>query len=221
MKSIKFISYVLVMVLAIGTSQADLISVKYDHMGASSKINIAAPKSMSSVSAGLLVLKKNSGSDMWANGTLAGFCIEIEQNASSSYSNYTVGTLDSVLDSGTASAMRELWGRYYDESWMNTGNSIYNVQAAAFQTAVWELIYDGIEDVDLAHGGFSMTANESIMSLANTWLGSLDGSGPKADLRILSNASHQDFVVEVPEPMTLVMFVSALGCMGLRWRKTV
>ena len=66
-------------------------------------------------------------------------------------------------------------------------------------------------------GGFRTDLGDS--SIANSWLHSLDGTGPKADLRVLSYDGSQDYIVAVPEPATVVLlgFGSVLSL--LRGRK--
>jgi hypothetical protein len=46
----------------------------------------------------------------------------------------------------------------------------------------------------------------------------LDGTGPMADLRVLSNDGYQDYIVAVPEPATIIL-VGFGGAFSLIRRK--
>ncbi len=58
-------------------------------------------------------------------------------------------------------------------------------------------------DGTIGIGGFRADYLDSVS--ANNMLHSLDGTGPRADLRVFSYNGHQDYVVAVPEPATIVL----------------
>jgi hypothetical protein len=78
----------------------------------------------------------------------------------------------------------------------------------------WDVTIDGTVGV----GGFRGDYLDSVA--ANNMLHSLDGTGPRADLRVFSYNGQQDYVVAVPEPATIFL----LGMGGvfslMRRRKT-
>lgn len=131
-----------------------------------------------------------------------GFCLEVETTSiGSTVAGYSVADLsDAPVSSGPADtsqgpmstakadAIRELWARHISEV-----NS--NVTAAAFQLCVWELVYEDLYVAsppgwDVTTGKF--TANNvtgdpaSAVSQANTWLASIDGTGPMTTLYALT-----------------------------------
>jgi hypothetical protein len=178
------------------------------------------------VTAGVYMLDKSGCSDMgctWSNGPIAGFCIELEEPAPNFTETYQVyntadsfnGTLNESIGDFKAEALSELWGRYYDSSWEGSGSfsADENNAAGAFAAAVWEIVYEDLPvqstgwdvsaDGTTGSPGFSSTLADS--SLANSWLHSLDGTGPMASLAAFTNDGNQNYVVAVPEPTTVIL----------------
>ena len=116
-----------------------------------------------------------------------------------------------------ADYLSELWARHFDSAWVGSGKFTKNQKkgAEAFAAAMWEIIYEDLPgqssgwDVktDGSAGALGFRARDLDTSLANQWLHSLTGAGPKANLLALTNDCKQDFLTEVPipEPATIVM----------------
>ena len=178
------------------------------------------------VKTGVYMLHKSASTDagdIWPNGALAGFCIELEEPAPSFTYTYDVvapenafsGLLNETIGVEKADALSELWGRYYNPSWEGTGSFTYqeNSDAAAFGAAVWEIIYEDLPSSSLNWDvttdgtpgipGFAASGLDD--TLANNWLHSLDGTGPKASLAAFTNDGNQNYLVAVPEPTTIVL----------------
>jgi hypothetical protein len=176
---------------------------------------------------GVYMLDKTAGTsqgNIWPNGLIGGFCIELHQWAPDTTLKYDVVNLEEVNNSfmggllGTAKAdyLAELWGRFYDPAWADGGSySIEeNSKAEAFAAAVWEIVYEDLPaspldwDVttDGSAGSHGFYADYVNATLANSWLNALTGCGPKADLQAFVNEGKQDYLVQVPEPATLAMF---------------
>jgi hypothetical protein len=191
------------------------------------------------VYAGAYMFEKTNGAGegkLWDNGTMSGFCVELGEPAPEITSKYRViplekGPFSGPMGADKAEYISELWGRFYDSSWAS-GDSYtkkQNAQAAAFAAAIWEILYEDLPvspmkwnvnvDGTAGDGGFSSNFE---YALANHWLHSLDGTGPKADLRILSHDGVQDYIVAVPEPTTVVLlgFGSILSLLRKR-RRTI
>jgi hypothetical protein len=138
-----------------------------------------------------------------------------------------VVSLDDAFGTAKAGYISELWGRYYDPSWTGSGQFTWlqDSKAAAFATAIWEIIYEGLPtsplkwdvkvDGTLGTGGFY--TNFGGANIANNLLHSLDGTGPMADLRVFSYNGNQDYIAQVPEPTTIALL--GLGSLSLLRRK--
>jgi hypothetical protein len=203
------------------------VSVDYSTLAANDVLTVyGGGHSGSEFYAGNYDLEKTGGTGTgttWPNGSLSGFCVELNEYAPIWPVTYNVVQTSSAYNTilgetfGTAKAgyLQELWGRYYDPAWTGSGSftSTQNTKAAAFAAAVWEIVYEKVPTSPAQYNvtttgssgaaGFRVEGVDSI--LANTWLHSLNGTGPKAQLAVLTNAGHQDFLVAVPEPATLVL----------------
>ena len=101
------------------------------------------------------------------------------------------------------------------------GATASNVTSAAFQLAVWEILYDS-GPYDVTTGAFRASGNAAAISLANTWLSGL--SGPTRVVTLLHAANNQDFVtvgtpgrdccLNVPEPSTVPLLGLAFAGMA-------
>ena len=158
-----------------------------------------------------------------------GFCIEYQHLYSSSQpyeirfleeSPLTGGPGGSPMGLTKADAIRELWGRHFSTNFTNQ-------EGAAFQLAVWEIVYEDSDDWNvtsrLDDTGFKAEklGADATFILANSWLATLDGTGPRAQLVGLTNDNLQDFVVEiVPAPGAILLAGIGTSLVGwLRRRK--
>ena len=165
--------------------------------------------------------------DYLNDGPVGVFCMDLSQWLAQEERTYNVinpaeGPVPDVFLGGgigqqKASYLSELWGRYYDSSWLDVGghSSGENKYAGAFAAAMWEIIY---EDMPVASADWNVKKDGTAGALgfraegldyrtANLWLHSLDGTGPMANLYGLSNGCAQDFITEfqVPEPATVML----------------
>lgn len=194
-----------------------------------------------SMYAGVYTLDKTAGTgagDLWDNGLLSTFCIELQELVPLSTSTYDVvrpqtvynSVLGGTLGDEKAGYLCELWEGFFDEAWTGSGphTSEENSDAAAFASAVWEIVYEDLPAAPLdwdvttdgtpGNGGFRGVGVDA--ATANGMLHSLSGAGPKAALGAFVNTGAQDFIVEVPEPATIVL-LGLSGVMGLLRRKRI
>jgi hypothetical protein len=142
-------------------------------------------------------------------GPIRTFCIEMQYDTPTEV--WTLGNLEDapkpgtgVVTSGTGTGMgsdkanliRELWARDYTS--IGSSNSL----AAAFQMAIWEIVYDGssLANLNLGSGSFYVNSGSaSTINQANTWLSQLTGSGPRENnLTALIDNYAQDYVTYIP-----------------------
>jgi hypothetical protein len=176
--------------------------------------------------AGVYMLQKTGDTGagaIWPNSLLTGFCIEAEEPSLPTTHTYSVElpennynpVLNEFLGVQKANYLSELWGRYYDASWSGLGShtAVENEEASAFAAAVWEIVYEDVPvssllwdvSTDGTPGAAGFSSFQANAGMANSWLHSLDGTGPKANLAVFSNQGAQNFIVQVPEPATLAL----------------
>lgn len=139
------------------------------------------------------------------------WCAELEQNFSFG-NNYTYTS--SLPDNGTFTALGQLFSAAFGGALTDATHS------AAFQLAIWEVIYDSDRNLSGA-GGFRVTGgNSATVALAQSWLNSMSNYTDTYDIYLLSNGQHQNFITtRVPEPITLLLFGTALLAMVLVTRR--
>lgn len=166
------------------------------------------------------------------------YCIEPGQSIGvghgASY-EFSIGTLagSDGVTAPEAALINELLGRYnsllQNDPTLPTGytGATFRTAAAALQLAIWKINLDAATETlgswDFASGNMRVSTNlirENASSsyadqIALGMLNSLTGSGPMAlGLEGLRNATIQDLVIQVPEPITIAML--ALGGLLIR-----
>jgi hypothetical protein len=252
MNSLKWMSLVLATVVSLNTARATTVEIADSNVITGGDVwtslndNNGWTIDWELSESGLIELTIDGDTtDLFDSRTIYGFCAQYSED----FSKYRTGGLifghavtetyeitdvdkateekdapATYLDSNKASALSELWQAYYNESWQTSSTYTNDVNAAAFQICVWEIIadYNGTAgSLNLDNGNFQI-ASKSVEGVANPWLNSLttlinDGNAG-ADLRILKNDGCQNFLVEVtsvtpvPEPATLIMLLATLPC---------
>jgi hypothetical protein len=155
------------------------------------------------------------------------FCIEPREFVSSG-STYTYSLVP--LAQGTtniggmgqakADLLSELFGRYYPV--LNA--PLDAVHASAMQIAIWEIVRETSGTLDVSSGNISFRnpADAPALALAQTYLSSLNGTGPRAiNLYALDEVGAQDVIVQIqnPEPATIILMGVALIGVAVVLRK--
>jgi hypothetical protein len=185
---------------------------------------------------------KYNGSLGAVGSPLSTFCIDITHNVTTGGKfTYNIdpplGADTQVINGGLTQSqvdhLRELYGKYY----FDAGTT--NVKAAAFQLAIWDIVYNDtlIQNNGTLSGtpAFTFSYNSSDTGFSNANAGALPGqittyltdlaSDPKAELLVLDSTSgnQNQLGLAAPEPSSLMLAgIGAAGLIGLarrRWRK--
>lgn len=189
--------------------------------------------------AGLQKLVINSSASVLA------FCVDPWEWTSPNTVNYSTNNLGSIFGAAKANMIGELYSEAYSSTLL-PGNLGGNLNAAAFQLALWEIIADdnpaiaGLQ-ANLNNGLVHVVqgTNASLIAATNVLLSHIDGvyGNENYTFSFYTNgrsagqagpAGYQDFLVanRVPEPGTISLIVSALSALsglsvlGLRRRQS-
>lgn len=91
-------------------------------------------------------------------------------------------------------------------------------RSAAFQLAVWEILFEGgtYGGLNVSSGNFQASGNAAAIALANGWLAALDAGDPATTaLFLLSSMGHQDFITDTTSPLLLTPEPGSLALLGI------
>lgn len=175
------------------------------------------------VYAGAFKMTDTSGPTLVAGSSFMAWCVDIYHDLASS-SAYTLQAGSSYFSGapGTVSDLDRLASYVFDQNLLTN-----NVQSAAFQLAVWEIVNDkaGTGFYDVTSGDFKVTSgNTTAITTANSWLAVVNAGQYAVDRALgvwqvdIAGSSQNlgvfSAVTPVPEPKTYAMLLAGLGLMG-------
>lgn len=188
-------------------------SAQFNSVGPKQDVTITlnAGANTQNVAAGLMNWTSTGGGIKGGAEQFKTFCIEVDQNIGGG-NIVTFNVVAPELAPNTAPAgvikaalLSELYGRFF--AGLVSGN---NQQHAAFQLAVWEIVYDN--GVSLSADSFQVTsAPTGTAALAQSWLDALNGTGPMIVLSALTHPTRQDQLV----PFSVIPTPGAMAALGL------
>lgn len=218
-------------IAAAGSATADTVDLSYLGGGKGLSVSVAGPGRSGAVFAGQLVHAFSNGSGVasgWTGSHIT-FCTELAEVVSTSSVEYTVEDVADVpapgpgMGADRAQALRDL---YAAANGAQFGTD--NLQAAAFQVALWELAFDfdlGETTADLNGGAFKVTSTSTgVRMQAEAWLNTALANYGLASTGLvgLSRSGKQDqiFLVPLPAPVALGLagLVAVAGMRRLRPR---
>lgn len=165
------------------------------------------------VSAGMFHMTGDGGM-----GDFLAFCVDLVQFIA----DPTTYTVDPNLYTGdTLTNMNKLF--YSALGGASLGWVIdTSLEAAGLQVALWEVMLDTDNGLDLEDGAFEMSGNAAAQAQAQTYLDGMLGARDDAyDLTFLYSAEKQDVVTvsPIPLPAAGLLMMFALGGLGVASRR--
>lgn len=208
-----------VVALMAGAAHADTVKLQFVGAGAGSNVNVSGPGFSGAVFAGQLMHALTDGTGPAAawTGTQATFCVELAEHVTTTALAYDVKDVADVpgnpgpMGSDRAEAVSVL----YDlaaKSQFGTDNT----KAAAFQVALWELVFDfevgDSGSISLDGGAFTLNNAAAVKAQAEVWLGQIAGNFGTGSTRLvgLHHDGKQDQVLMVPLPAPVAMGLAGL-----------
>jgi hypothetical protein len=166
------------------------------------------------------------------------FCIDLNQYCNYNPNTWTIQPLTSApvpypnppgtMTGAQATALQKLFGEGYDLATSGSASTIngqsYTAaqKAAAFQFAVWEIVWEDTSTYDVTANDFRVSgySNDDAWALANYWLGHLAGQETPPVLALVSETQQDQVILgkgktppPIPEPLTMAGL--GLGLCGL------
>jgi len=144
------------------------------------------------------------------------WCVELAQTFGfgNVYPDYSIGSFGNTL---LSQLFTEVGGSAAILGGAPSGAK--TVLSAAFQLAVWEIMFEGgtYGGLDVTSGNFTAFGDSSAMGQANAWLSALTAGSPATTaLYLIHSPDHQDFVTDIPvPPLLLVPEPASLPLLGL------
>lgn len=202
---------------------ADVITARLDEVAPKRTVSLSrnSGASFEGVGAGTSQFTRLGGNyaGPGADGEFEAYCIQLTQSITwgETYDFETRAPELSPLPgqgmgAARADLLAELYGRFY------LPGTTSRDEAAAFQLAVWEIVHD--DGTDLTSGLIQVEDTGIWFAMAQSWLASLDGQGPRSQLLAMTHLDKQDHIILIPSAPALgLLAMSGLFAGATRRRR--
>ncbi len=220
--------------IAAGSAAADTVRMEFDSTGSGRNVRVSLGSSTINCFAGQLVhtFSNGNGAAAGLTGNYITFCSDFAQSVSTSGSTYTVSGIQNLPGSGPmgAAKMHAIYDMYAAAGGSQMGSDAD--MAAAFQLAIWEVIYDydpsSAGSLNLASGTLKARStsgsalSSAIATRAASLFSAIGSNAAQTGLMGFTSSSFQDQILQlqlVPVPLAAVAGLAGLGIVGYTRRR--
>ncbi|MDY7108801.1 MAG: hypothetical protein SYC29_09205 [Planctomycetota bacterium] len=217
------------------SAHAGTVDVEFTGTGLGRSVRTHLDGRAQNVFAGQLRHAFSNGTEQCSelDGGYLTFCTELTQYVTSQESPYECLPLEAAPPSHAmgavrAQAMRDLYAYADGAQFATSGTSDNRDLAAAFQIAVWEIVYDydgTASSLDAAAGNLRVTKTDGnplsggVSGYLDSFFGGVGTGAELPELFAVTNSQYQDQLVMIPLPLPLAM--GAVGLAAVIWRRRV
>lgn len=221
---------------ATGAATADTVRLDFEGTGSGRNVRVTIGGDTFGTFAGQLIHSFSNGNGVAAglSGNRITFCSDLSQYVASGGATYNVTSIQNLPGSGPmgASKMQAIYDMYAAAAGSQMGAN--DDMAAAFQLAVWEVIYDydpsNTSSLNLSSGNLKarnslgLSLSSTILNHAAGLFSAIGSNAAQTGLLGFTNSSFQDQILQVqlvPIPMAVIAGLAGLGMVGyVRRRRT-